>query len=70
MSKTGPITDIVGKWDGGGQTGGWSQVSDDGWDNITQHERGPQGPGEIARTPVPYSDAGVPWGESGFRRRE
>lgn len=41
-------------------------VSDDGWDNITQQERGPQGPGEIAQVTVPYSDAGVPYGGSGF----
>ena len=40
-------------------------ASDDGWDNITQPERGPQGPGEIAEARVPYSDAGVPF----WRRR-
>jgi len=45
-------------------------ASDDGWDNITQQERGPQGPGEAARVTVPYSDAGVPFGGSGLRRRE
>jgi hypothetical protein len=40
--------------------------SDDGWDNITQSERGPQGPGEVAKATVSYSDAGVPFGGSGF----
>jgi hypothetical protein len=60
MPKTGPITGLAGKWDGGCQTGGWGRVSDDGWDNITQQERGPQGPGEIAKATVPCSDAGMP----------
>jgi hypothetical protein len=45
-------------------------ASDDGWDNITQHERGPQGPGELAEATVPYSDAGVLFGEGGVRRLE
>jgi len=45
-------------------------ASDDGWDNITQHERGPQGPGELAEATVPYSDAGVLFGEGGVRRPE
>jgi hypothetical protein len=41
-------------------------ASEEGWDNITQHERGPQGPGEFAKAPVPYFDAGVPLGRCGL----
>ncbi len=38
--------------------------SGDGWDNITQPERGPQGPGDVAKATVSYSDAGVPVAEA------
>ncbi len=30
-------------------------LSEDGWDNITQLERGPQGPGEVDRGQWPHT---------------
>ena len=43
--------------------------SGDGRENITQPERGPQGPGEVAKATIPYFDAGVPFGGSGYEGR-
>jgi hypothetical protein len=44
-------------------------VSDDGADTTTVLERGPQDPGDIDKTTVPYSDAGAPFGGVDFEDR-